>query len=98
MAFAVSSIAQSPAKKGDYTFLKGETSLKISYDYDTMKVVKELDEDEYVAEKVEEGNEKEAGKGDEWKKSWEDSREARYQPKFESLINEQLEKTKMFFS
>jgi len=63
-----------------------------------MKVGKDESEAKYVAKKVEEGNEKEAGKGDEWKKSWENSREARYQPKFEELINEKLENTKITVS
>lgn len=98
LVFALSSFGQGPAKKGKYTFLEGETSLKVAYEYDNMKVGKQLDEEEYVADKVAEANKKEAGKGDEWKKGWLDSREARYQPKFEALINQELEKTKITVS
>lgn len=98
IAFVINANAQSPAKKGKYDFLKGETSLLITYEYDNMKVGKNLDEDDYVADKVAKGNEKEAGTGDKWKESWETSRDARYEPKFEELINDQLKKTGLIVS
>jgi len=84
--------AQSHAKKGDYSFLKGEKSLSLKYEYSDMIVGKKLSEQEYVNGKVEAYNKKEAGKGDKWKTAWINSREDRYQPKFEILINKTLSK------
>ena len=89
---SITAIAQTHAKKGKYAFLKGEKTLNLEYDYSNMTVGKKLTEDEYVSKKVKEGNEKEAGKGDKWKVSWTGSREARFQPKFETLINKSMEK------
>lgn len=82
--------AQKPAKKGDYSFLKGQTKLNIQFDYSDMKVGRDLDEEDYVKEKVEKHNEDEAGKGDKWKEGWYGARESRYHPKFKKLINKYL--------
>lgn len=80
------------SKKGDLDFLKGEKVVNIKYDYSEMKVGKFNSEQEYVDEKVAEHNEKEAGKGDEWKQGWENAKETRYATKFEELFNKGLEK------
>lgn len=79
------------AKKGDYSFLKGQKELNIEFDYTNMKVGKYATEEAYIKEKVAEHNKKEAGKGEKWKESWEGSREKRYQPKYMELINKSLE-------
>ena len=85
--------AQTHAKKGHYKFLKGESSILIKYEYEDMTVGKKLTEEEYVSQKVADYNKKEAGTGDAWAESWVSSRDARYEPKFESLFNKSLEKT-----
>lgn len=77
---------------GDLKFLKGQTHINIEYDYDNMGVGKFDKEEDYVTEKVEDYNKKEAGRGDEWKENWINDREERYEPKFEELINKNLEK------
>jgi len=87
--------AQTAAKKGDYSFLKGEKVINIKYEYDDMIVGKQLTEEEYVNGKVEDYNADEAGKGDKWKEGWIGARDKRYEPKFETLINKSLEKTKL---
>lgn len=87
--------AQTPAKKGDYSFLKDETTINIKYEYDDMIVGKKLTEEEYVNGKVEDYNADEPGKGDKWKEGWYGARDKRYEPKFETLINKSLEKTKL---
>ena len=85
--------AQTAAKKGNYKFLKGESSFSIKFEYDDMIIGKKLTEEEYVSEKVADYNEDEAGKGEKWKESWFGSRDARYEPKFEALINKSLQKS-----
>lgn len=83
--------AQTEAKKGNYSFLKGEKQLNLEFVYDGMKVGKNLTEEEYVNKKVEEHNNAEAGKGDKWKEGWISARKERYEPKFEELINKSME-------
>lgn len=92
---STSIMAQTPAKKGHYKFLKGETSFSIKFEYDDMIVGKKLTEEEYVTKKVTEYNKDEAGKGDKWKEGWLGARDERYEPKFESLINKSMEKIGM---
>lgn len=91
--FSLNTFAQTHAKKGKYGFLKNEKMLNLAFEYDNMNVGKKMTEDEYVAKKVKEYNEDEAGRGEKWKASWFDSREERYEPKFEELINKSLQKT-----
>lgn len=77
---------------GKLDFLKGQQSLNIQYTYDNMGVGKYDREEEYVRDKKEDYNEKEAGKGDEWEKKWKADRQERFEPRFEELINKHLEK------
>lgn len=97
MLSATIATAQKAAKKGDYSFLKGVTAVTVQFDYSNMKVGKNLDEDKYVAEKVDAHNKDEAGKGDTWKENWIGNREKRYEPKFLTLINKQLSANGMNF-
>jgi len=83
--------------EGDITFLKGETNVMVEYDYSQMSVGKFDKEADYVAKKVEEYNKKEAGKGDAWAQSWVNDRETRFQPKFETLLNEYTSKANCKF-
>jgi len=76
---------------GDVKPILSEKEINIQYDYAGMKVGKGFTEEEYVNEKVTEYNKKEAGKGDKWKAGWVNARAERYQPKFEELMNKQLE-------
>lgn len=78
--------------EGNCDFLKNEKSINIEYDYSEMSVGKFDTEEEYVNKKVAEHNEKEAGKGDKWKESWEGSRQRVFHPKFEALFNKGLAK------
>lgn len=80
-------------KEGNLNFLKSIKELNIKYDYSNMGVGKFDKEEDYVSSKVEEYNEKEAGKGDKWKESWEGSRERVYQPKFEELFTKNISKS-----
>jgi hypothetical protein len=80
--------------EGSIDAIKSETSLNIEYTYDSMKVGKYDHEADYVAKKTEEYNKKEAGKGDNWAKSWVDDRKYRFEPKFEESFTENSGKTK----
>ncbi|MDR1896716.1 MAG: hypothetical protein LBR10_08000 [Prevotellaceae bacterium] len=71
---------------GSLDFLKTEQSFNVRFTYENMLVGK-LSEEEYVKKKVEQSNEKEAGKGDAWHKAWISDREERFQPKFIELYN-----------
>lgn len=76
---------------GDLNFLKGVKELKIEYVYDGMMIGSKTEE-EYTDSKVKEKNKKEPGSGDTWLTSWNRDKEARFQPKFEELFNEKMEK------
>ncbi len=79
--------------KGDLSFLKGQTAVLLEYDYSNMSVGKFDKEEDYIAKKVAEYNEAEAGKGDTWKESWFNDREARFHPMFERLLTEYTSST-----
>lgn len=80
-------------ENGSIAAVKSEKKVNIQYDYSSFGVGKFKTEAEYVDAKVKEYNEKEPGKGDKFKEGWEKARVDRYQPKFEELINEILEKS-----
>ncbi|MDB5273857.1 MAG: hypothetical protein JWO58_2224 [Chitinophagaceae bacterium] len=91
----VLSLSQVMAQKvvsisGDIKVLKGETKLKVEYDFSKFMVGNYSDDKAYVAKKKEDITKKDgAAKADEWEKAWEGSRETRYQPKFQELFNDQ---------
>lgn len=70
----------------DLSYLKGQKEILLQFTYDNMTVGKKS-ESEYIKEKVEDYNKKEAGKGDAWAKSWTADRATIYEPKFEELFN-----------
>lgn len=74
--------------KGDYKFLKNEKELNVEFNYANLKLLKEnFTNDEYVSKRAADLNEKTKGNGDVWKKKWNTSREAIWQPKFMELLN-----------
>lgn len=73
-------------KSGDLSALKGEKTIKITFDYTGVRVGKDSETD-YVNKKVSEGNAKEPGKGDKWKQGWEGNRKTRFQPDFVELFS-----------
>ncbi|HEY9260225.1 hypothetical protein [Chitinophaga sp.] len=72
---------------GDLAPLKDQKALNVQFTYDHLSVGKDSEED-YIRKKTAEYNKKEAGKGDTWAKSWKDDRPTRYEPKFDSLFND----------
>jgi hypothetical protein len=77
-------------KSGKLDFLKGQKALKVQYEYDGMSVGKFDKEEDYIAKKKSEYNEKEPGKGDKWAESWKADREQRFEPSFEQKLTEEL--------
>lgn len=79
--------AQKWSEGKDLSYLKGEKEILIKFTYDGMTAGKKKAEADYIAEKTEEYNKKEAGKGDKWAKSWQDNKAGIYEPKFQELFN-----------
>lgn len=73
--------------EGSLTPLKGSGTLNVEYDWSEIRVGKFATEKEYVAKKVAEYNEKEAGRGDKWAEAWKGDKVGRFQPEFEKLFN-----------
>ncbi|HRD52596.1 MAG TPA: hypothetical protein PKY96_08110 [Flavobacteriales bacterium] len=80
-------------KKGDFSALKDESNVLLTYSYDKM-IVGKFTEEDYVSKKRKEHNDKESGKGDRWAEKWVAARADVYEPKFEELLNERFAKGK----
>lgn len=74
---------------GTIDFIKDQKVLQFTFTYNEMLVGK-LTESEYVTKKVTDYNEKEAGKGDEWKAAWFGDRKERFEPKFLELFDKYM--------
>lgn len=72
--------------EGDLSALKDETSINFEFTYNNMSVGKFDNEKEYLEKKTAEYNKKEAGRGDNWAKSWVADRQSRFEPKFIELF------------
>lgn len=83
---------------GDLSFLTGQATILLEYDYSEMAVGKFDKEEDYVNKKVAEYNEMEAGRGDKWAENWVADRDARFHPKFEELINNYTSKANCNFA
>lgn len=68
--------------------LKKEKSVNIEFSYENMSVGKFDKEQDYIAAKREEYNNKEAGRGDKWAESWVSDRESRFEPRFITLFKD----------
>lgn len=72
--------------KGSLAFLKGVTEINVSFVYTNLNVGKEGKEANYIKKKKATAEEKEAGAGAAWEKSWYDDRPKRYEPRFVQLF------------
>jgi hypothetical protein len=98
LAIAFSGIVNAQKVKlesGNLDFLKGETVLKVEYDYGDMSVGRYEHESDYIKDKIKEKNEDEPGSGDKWYKQWKSDRTERFQPRFEEFFNDQLKKVNL---
>jgi hypothetical protein len=73
-------------KSGSLASLSILSEIRLEYTYDNMKVGKYKEAD-YVTKKVQEYNEKDPGKGDQWSIDWVSDRETKYQPRFQDGFN-----------
>lgn len=86
-SFAFSSQAQKiKLQDGDLKFLKGVKDLGVEFTYENLTVGK-LTEEEYIAVKVEDANDREPGSGENWPDLWYGDRPDHYEPKFIELFN-----------
>lgn len=76
---------------GDLSFLKDITELNIEYDFSDFGVGKYKKEADYIERKRNDYNEDEPGRGDKWVEDWNGDKEIVFMPKFEELLNDQLE-------
>lgn len=82
-------------ESGNVNFLKNEKMVTVKFTYDNMKVGVMTEED-YVSKKINEANEKEPGKGDNWYKMWIDDRSKRFEPNFIKYFDKQMSKKGRF--
>ncbi len=93
MAFAFNMQAQKiKLVKGDLAFLKGQDEIGVQFTYDENMKVGSGTEQEYIADKMEDAEKDEPGKGQEWLDAWKADRTTYYQPKFIELFENVLKK------
>jgi hypothetical protein len=77
--------------EGDWKNLKGISSYNLVFDYSNLQIPKYDSEEEFLEEKMSKREDKEAGAGEEFKKSWFADREDRYEPKFIESFNKRFD-------
>jgi hypothetical protein len=74
--------------KGNFSFLKDQKEVNVEFSYSNLKLMKDnLTNDEYVAKRTKELDEKGKGNGETWAKKWLASRDLIFEPKFIELSN-----------
>lgn len=93
MLFCVSFMFAQKAKiqEGSWKNLKGITKYNLVFDYSDLEIPKYDSEEEFLEDKMAKREEKEAGAGERFKKSWFADREDRYEPKFIESFNKRFE-------
>lgn len=79
-------------QSGDIGALDNVTKVSFVYDFKEMGVGAFRNEADYIAKKYKEAEEKEKGKGDAFKESWEKAKTGKYPDRFETLFNKYGEK------
>ena len=90
----ISSIAFAQKLKvtnGDIKNLKEITTYNLEFDYTDVQIPKFDSEEDFLADKMQKREEKEAGGGEKFKKSWFADREERYRPKFTESFNKRFD-------
>jgi hypothetical protein len=75
---------------GSFKNLKGISAYNLEFDYTGVMIPKYDSEEEFLADKMKKRDEKEAGTGEKFKKSWFADREDRYEPKFVESFNKRF--------
>ncbi|QCX01459.1 hypothetical protein FGM00_15590 [Aggregatimonas sangjinii] len=76
---------------GDIKNLKDITTYNLEFDYTDVQIPKFDSEEDFLADKMAKREEKEAGGGEKFKKSWFGDREERYRPKFTESFNKRFD-------
>lgn len=77
--------------QGDFKNLKGITQYNLVFDYSNLSIPKYKSEEEFLEEKMSKRDEKEEGKGENFKESWFNDRPNRYEPKFIESFNKRFD-------
>lgn len=77
--------------EGNFKNLKGITEFNLVFDYTDVQIPKYKSEEEFLKDKMEKRDEKEAGTGQKFKESWFSDRVDQYEPKFIESFNKRFE-------
>ena len=77
-------------QSGDLNFLKGETKIRVEYDYSNMAVGEYSKEEDYIKMKMAEADKGAPGNGAKWLAAWKGDRTKDFEPGFEAMINKKL--------
>ncbi|GEQ85215.1 hypothetical protein ULMS_07230 [Patiriisocius marinistellae] len=77
--------------EGDFKDLKGITEYNLVFDYSDLEIPKYDNEEDFLKDKMAKREEKKAGDGERFKKSWFSDREERYEPKFIESFNKRYD-------
>ena len=81
--------------QGDWENLKDISAYNVEFDYSNLEIPKYDSEEEFLKDKMAKREEKEAGTGEVFKKSWFSDREEFYEPRFIETFNERYEDEKV---
>tara|TARA_R110002167_G_scaffold163242_21_gene360030 strand:- start:556 stop:1161 length:606 start_codon:yes stop_codon:yes gene_type:complete len=76
---------------GDIKNLKGISEYNLEFDYSDLEIPKFDSEEDFLADKMNKREEKEAGTGEKFRASWFSDREEFYQPKFIESFNKRFD-------
>lgn len=82
-------------QEGKFKNLKGITEYNLVFDYTDVKIPKYDSEKAFLADKMKKREEKQAGSGELFKKSWFRDRPERYEPKFIESFNKRFKNNKI---
>ena len=78
-------------KSGNLDFLKGQKEFNVEFIFDKTTFGKaNKPEAEFIKEKVDENNKKEAGQGDKWLEDWNNAKAHKFPEKFISIMKEEM--------
>lgn len=72
--------------EGELKFLKGQSTIQVSFTYDSMLVETNTPEELFVRTKKSELEQKQAGLGARWEKSWTEDRKWKLEPAFKNMF------------
>ncbi|WP_458627965.1 hypothetical protein [Winogradskyella sp. PC D3.3] len=78
-------------KEGAFKNLKNIKEYSLVFDYSNLQIPKYDSEEDFLKDKMDKREEKEAGSGEEFKTSWFEDRENRYEPKFIESFNKRFD-------